>query len=87
MAEDHGRPKIEIKTKEGTSGVFTEIYVDGHKLRGVRRAVLTCEGGFNKIPTLTLDLNALDITADGEWLVRQEGYGEIGITFKEKEGE
>ena len=45
------------------------------------------EGGFNKIPTLTLDLNALDITADGEWLVRQEGYGEIGITFKEKEGE
>lgn len=80
-------PKIEIKTKEGTSGVFTEIYVDGHKLRGVRRAVLACEGGFNKIPTLTLDLNALDITADGEWLVRQEGYGEIGITFKEKEGE
>ena len=49
--------------------------------------MLTCEGGFNKIPTLTLDLNALDITADGEWLVRQEGYGEIGITFKEKEGE
>lgn len=86
MGNDN-KSKIEIKTKKGTSGVFTEIFVDGRKLRGVRRAVLVLEGGFNKIPTLTLDLNALDISVDGEFLTRQEGYGEIGIRFKEQEGE
>lgn len=81
------KPHIEIRTKENTSGIFTEIVIDGHILRGVRSWELSSNGN-NAMPTLTLDLNALDLTVDGEFVTRQKGYEEIEINFKhEVEGE
>lgn len=78
-------PKIEIKTINGEKGsIFTEIYVDGHQLRGVRRFKLE-QGAGNSIPILTVDLNALNISTDTMALMFQEGYGEMEIKFKETE--
>ena len=80
-------PKIEIKTVNGENGsMFTEIYVDGHKLNGVRRFKLEQEVG-NNIPILTVDLNALNVSTDTQVLLFQEGFGEIEIKFKETESE
>ena len=71
--------KIEIKT----NGAFSEIYVDGHQLKGVRSFKLE-HGVGNQLPVLTVDLNALDFSIDGEMLLRQEGYGNINIEFKDR---
>ncbi len=81
-ADIMGKPRIEIKTKEGTNGVFTEVYVDGNKLRGVRSWCLKHDG-YNTVPTLTVDLNALDLCVDGEFLLMQKGYEEIDVRFKD----
>ncbi len=75
-------PKIEIKTKEGESNSRTELYIDGKKLNGVRSYRLEQRAG-NSIPVLTVDLNALNLSVDGEFVLRQEGYGEIEIGFRE----
>ena len=65
--------EIEIKT----NGAFSEIYVDGSfKLE---------HGVGNQLPLLTVDLNALNLSIDGEMLLRQEGYGNINIEFKDGE--
>ena len=53
-------PKIEIRQANGESGVFTEILIDGHKLTGVRKFELKQNVG-DDVPTLTVDLNALDL--------------------------
>lgn len=68
-------PRIEIKTVEGTSGAFTEIYVDGHKLNGVRSYSLSQDKG--NIPILTVDLNALNLSVDCPAIIVQDGFGEI----------
>ena len=75
------KPRIEIKTVNGLSGAFTEIYVDGNKLNGVRRYSLNhCAG---ELPVLTVDLNALDITIDTDGIMVHETLGEIEeIKFK-----
>lgn len=75
-------PRIEIKQVDGEQGIFTEIYVDGHKLKGVRRFKLKQEVG-NSIPVLTVDLNALNLSTDVRAVLMQEGYGEIEISVKE----
>ncbi len=75
-------PRIEIKQVDGEQGIFTEIYVDGHKLKGVRRFELKQEVG-NSIPVLTVDLNALNFSTDVRAVLMQEGYGEIEISVKE----
>ena len=72
--------EIEIKT----NGAFSEIYVDGHQLKGVRSFKLE-HGVGNQLPLLTVDLNALNLSIDGEMLLRQEGYGNINIEFKDGE--
>lgn len=72
--------RIEIKTSKLGCG-FTEIYVDGHRLRGVRSYEL--KHHVNNVPVLTLELNALDIAVDQEVLMFAEGFGEIEIKFKE----
>ena len=77
---ENNNQKIEIKTQ----GAFSEIYVDGHKLDGVRSFKLE-QGVGNQIPVLTVDLNALNLSVDGEMLLRQEGYGNINIEFKDGE--
>lgn len=75
--------KIEIRQVEREQGIFTEILVDGHKLEGVRSFKLK-EGVGNSIPTLSIDLNALNLATDLKMLqVNQKGIGEIeGIKFK-----
>lgn len=79
MSENDSQ-KIEIRT----DGAFSEIYVDGHQLKGVRRFKLE-HGVGNQFPILTVDLNALNLSIDGRMLLYQEGYGEINIEFKETE--
>lgn len=73
--------KIEIKSSRENIGI-TEIYIDGHKIKGVRSFSLvqkSCDA-----PRLTLDLNAFDIAVDRYAILHQEGMGEIeSITFKE----
>lgn len=75
-------PKIEIKSKSENGSIFTEIYVDGHKLTGVRKFELK-HGVGNELPTLTVDLNALKLSVDTEAILIQEGIGEIDINFKD----
>jgi hypothetical protein len=75
--------KIEIRQVDRKPGVFTEILIDGHKIEGVRRFELKQQAG-ESVPTLTIDLNALDLATDLMALrVNQKGAGEIEeIKFK-----
>lgn len=79
--ESASHSHIEIKTRAEHGGMFTEVFVDGHKLNGVRRYELK-HGGANQCPTLTLDLNALGISVDSPAILRHEGMGEIEVKFK-----
>lgn len=65
--------RIEIKT----DGAFSQIFIDGKKLNGVRNYKLEHAAG--EAPTLTLDLNAFDLTVNGQMLLMQKGVGEIDI--------
>lgn len=78
--------KIEIRQVDGEKGIFTEILVDGHKLEGVRSFELKQEVG-NSMPTLSIDLNALNLSTDLKLLqMNQKGIGEIeSIKFKGQE--
>ena len=78
--------KIEIHQVEQEQGVFTEILVDGHRLEGVRSFELKQEVG-NSMPTLSIDLNALNLSTDLKLLqVNQTAIGEIeSIRFKGQE--
>lgn len=75
--------KVEIRQSGGVSEIFTEILVDGHKLDGVRSYELKHEAG--RIPVLSLDLNAFDISTDLMMLkLNQSTVGEIeSIKFKD----
>lgn len=66
---------IKSNEKEG----FTEIFIDGKKLKGVRSFSLKqdCAGH----PTLTVDLNALNLSVDCLSFLRHKGYGDMKITF------
>lgn len=70
--------RIEIKSAEGT---MTELYIDGHLIRGVRS--IKFKKRARKFPILTVDLNALDIAIDSPAAVRQKGYGDMNITFED----
>lgn len=78
--------KIEIRQVQGEKGIFTEILIDGHKLNGVRRYELK-QGTGDSIPTLTVDLNALELSTDLQMLkVNQDGVGEIeSIRFRDSD--
>lgn len=78
--------KIEIRQVNGERGIFTEILVDGHKLDGVRRFELKQNVG-DDVPTLTIDLNALELSTDLPMLkVNQEGAGKIeSIKFRDSD--
>ena len=75
--------KIEIRQVDGERGIFTEVLIDGHKIDGVRSFTLN-QGVGDGIPTLTLDLNALNLATDMRMVrIMQEGLGEIeSIKFK-----
>lgn len=71
--------RIEIKSTDGT---MTDVFVDGHKIHGVRSMRFEKIG--HGIPILSIDLNALDISVDTPCILRQPGTDEeIGIFFKE----
>lgn len=54
---------IEIKSLDKDGSMFTEIYIDGHKLNGVRSFELKQDVG-DSMPILTVDLNALYLSTD-----------------------
>lgn len=63
--------KIEIRQVDGEKGIFTEILIDGHKIDGVRSFMLK-QGVGDDVPTMTLDLNALELATDMKMLrIRQ----------------
>ncbi len=80
-------PHIEIKSKKHDENgtIFTEIFVNGHPLREVRRFELKREVG-DSLPILTVDLNAFDLSVDTDVLrINQHGLGEIEkIVFKDE---
>lgn len=70
--------RVEIKSTDGT---LTEVYIDGHLVRGVRYAKFEKRAG--NMPTLTLDLKALDISIDSPFVLKHDGFDDIDITFNE----
>lgn len=75
--------KVEIRQSENERGIFTEIFVDGHKINGIRSYELKQKAGC--APILTIDLNAFDIATDLKMLtIKQDTIGEIeSIKFKD----
>ena len=70
--------QIEIKS-DGTG--LTQIYIDGHKLNGVRSYKL--EQYATGIPILTVDLNAFDVSVENGCILRHKGFlEEMEIKFK-----
>lgn len=76
--------KIQIKPKYEGGSIFTELYIDGHKIRGVRSVKFEQRAG-NALPVLTIELNALNTSIDQEALIFMEGFGEVKISFKDNE--
>lgn len=79
---DKKHPHIEIKT--GISGAFTEIFIDGHKIPGVRSYKLE-HGAGKSLPILTVDLNALNLSVDVPvFMIRDVEMGAMKIEFDDK---
>ena len=70
--------RVEIKSIDGT---LTELFIDGHLVRGVRS--LKFEKKSREMPVLTVDLSALNISIDSPMAIEQTGYGEMKIKFKD----
>lgn len=81
MDKSEHYPRIEIKNYENESPAFTEIYIDGQRLHGVRSYTLKHVAG--NIPVLTIDLNAFNISVDEPMMLMQEGFGGMKIEFRE----
>ncbi len=75
--------KIEIKRNQEFG--YTEIFIDGHKINGVRSFVLSQDHG-SGYPTLTLDLNAVNICVDSPMLLRHEGYDGMRVVLEDGYG-
>lgn len=69
-------PKIEIKTIGDEPSLFTEVLIDGHKISGVR-SVKYENSVQDRIPTVTLELIALDTSIDSP--VSHLNFGDMGI--------
>lgn len=54
-------PEIRLKTNRTT---VTDITINGHKINGVR--AITFSADVDSIPTVLLELNALDIEIEGK---------------------
>lgn len=78
MKNEKKYSRVEIKSMDGT---LTELYIDGHLVRGVRS--LKFEKKSREMPVLTVDLSALDISIDSPMAIEQAGYGEMKIKFKD----
>ena len=69
-------PRIEIKTIGDAPSLFTEVLIDGHKIPGVR-SVKYENSVLDKVPTVTLELIALDTSIDSP--VCHLNFGDMGI--------
>lgn len=68
--------RIVTKENEETRTLKTEIFIDGKKLTGVRSYTLKHEAG--SISTLTLELNAFDLTVESPFVkMNEKNMGEI----------
>ena len=59
---------IEIRSVGDKGSAVSEIFIDGHKLNGVRSFEFSNTAG-NHIPVLKLELNALDISVDSACVI------------------
>lgn len=78
--------KIEIKTKGEAPSILTEVFIGGKKIKGVRS--IRYEGNYmSQIPTVTLELNALDVSIDSPIArCNLESLGDLKeIVFKDGE--
>lgn len=81
--KENKHPKIEITTSK-SGGAFTEIFLDGHKIPGVRSYKLE-HGAENSLPILTLDLNALNLSVDVPvFMIRDAEMGAMKIEFDDR---
>ena len=83
-----GFSKIEIKSKDngGNGSVFTEVFLDGKQVRGVK-GIRFENSVNNKVPIVTIDLAGLDVSIDSTlFKLRHEGFGAIkSIEFEEEQ--
>lgn len=79
-----GYSKIEIKSKGEAPSCFTEVFIDGHKIKGCQSVTyhVDCE---SKVPCVDLRLAALDLAIDAEFVqLRESLFGDIKeIVFDE----
>ena len=74
----HGIQKIEIKPrKEGEAISNVHLFINGTEILNIRKLEFKTEP--NSVPTLTVDLNAFDISIDSKCLMYQEGVGAINF--------
>ena len=80
--------RIEIKSKEtgGNGSVFTEVFLDGKQIHGVK-AIRFENSVNNQVPIVTIDLAGLDVSIDSSlFKLRHEGFGAIkSIEFEEEQ--
>lgn len=82
MSEIVKNSRVEIRSIDA---MYTEIFVNGHKLRGVRSYKMEHHAG--TFPKLTLEMNAWNFSIDENALLFAEGIGEIEIKVKEPSGD
>lgn len=75
-----------------TAPFFSELYIEGQKIEGVRSLQLIHKVG--DLPRLHLDINAMNLAIDGEFVRTAEGWGDFAMRMiepryenMEKEGE
>lgn len=62
-----------IEIKRNLEQNVTEIFIDGNKINGIRSFELK-QTGNAPYPTLTLDLNAVNVSVDSPAICRHAGY-------------
>lgn len=75
--------KIEIK--RNLEHNYTEIFIDGNKINGVRSFELK-QVGNAPAPTLTLDLNAVNVSVDSPAICRHAGYEGMRVLVSDSFG-
>lgn len=75
--------KIEIK--RNLEHNCTEIFIDGNKINGVRSFELK-QAGNTPYPTLTLDLNAVNVSVDSPVICRHAGYEGMRVLVSDSFG-
>lgn len=72
--------RIELKTCED-SPVFTELYIGGQKIDGVRSLELIHKAG--DLPRLRIDINAMNLAIDEFCVCTADGWGDFALKMIE----